>query len=321
MRLVTKQELATIGTDPIPTEPYHSQAFFDLERERVFRRAWICAGREEEVAEPGSYLVKDIEICGVSILIARGNDGVLRAFHNVCSHRGVKLVWDQNGAESRFACRFHGWKYGLDGELLHAPDEKNFFDLDYAACALTPASVDTCARFVFVHVDAVPPQTLLEYLGAMAPKLEDFPFAQWTSFCQFECEMDVNWKFVVDAFQETYHLGFTHSLSVADRSIAHANPFGHALAYEFHGPHRMMEIWGNTRHKPALAEGALVQQLATLPEEVVLRPKPGQKQARPSDWQMDVHVLFPNFMVDATAVFCLTQEAVPLAVDRTSVLY
>ena len=73
-----------LGTAPVPIEPYISQEYFNLERERIFRKVWLNVGREEEIPQPGDYLVKDLPVCGASILLVRGKDGRLRAFHNVC---------------------------------------------------------------------------------------------------------------------------------------------------------------------------------------------------------------------------------------------
>src|SRR6267143_872996 len=78
---------AGLRTDPVPTEPYRSPAYFELERERVFKRAWLCLGRIERLPKPGSYFVEQIEIAKTSVLVTHGTDGGVRAFHNVCSHR------------------------------------------------------------------------------------------------------------------------------------------------------------------------------------------------------------------------------------------
>ncbi|MGH7961130.1 MAG: aromatic ring-hydroxylating oxygenase subunit alpha [Candidatus Binatia bacterium] len=119
-----------LGTDPIPIEPYISPEYFALERERIFRRVWLNVGREEEIPQPGDYLVKDLAVCNTSLLIVRGKDGTVRAFHNMCSHRGNKLVWNGRGSCQAFACKFHGWTYNAKGQLTFVPDEDNFFALD-----------------------------------------------------------------------------------------------------------------------------------------------------------------------------------------------
>ena len=103
-----------LGTGPIPIEPYISRAYFEKEREQIFRKVWLNIGRIEQIPRPGDHFVTDLEVCKTSILVVRGKDGVIRAFHNMCSHRGNKLVWDNQGSCQAFTCQFHGWVYGLD---------------------------------------------------------------------------------------------------------------------------------------------------------------------------------------------------------------
>jgi len=87
---------AELGIGPSPIEPYVSQAYFEREREHIFRRAWLNVGREEEIPKVSDYVVKDLPVGNTSILVVRGKDGRIRAFHNVCAHRGNKLVWEQD---------------------------------------------------------------------------------------------------------------------------------------------------------------------------------------------------------------------------------
>ena len=117
MGTLTDAEIARIGTDPIPTEPYWSDEYFELERRNLFGRVWLHAGREVDIPEVGDFLVKEIVPCHASVLITRGSDRKLRAFHNVCSHRGSRVVFSQHGHAARFVCRYHGWGYNLHGEL------------------------------------------------------------------------------------------------------------------------------------------------------------------------------------------------------------
>ena len=97
-----------LGIEPVPTEPCISPAYFALERECVFRTVWLYVGREEEVARPGDYPVRRVDVCRASVLLVRGQDGVLRGFHNVCSHRGNTLAWETTGNCKNFSCKFHG---------------------------------------------------------------------------------------------------------------------------------------------------------------------------------------------------------------------
>src|SRR5947208_2001697 len=112
-----------LGTGPVPIEPCVSPEYFELERRMIFRRAWLNVGRVEEIPNPGDYFTKDIVAANASIIVVRGMDGVVRAFHNVCSHRGNKMAWDESGCGRSFTCSFHAWTYGLDGALKSVPDE------------------------------------------------------------------------------------------------------------------------------------------------------------------------------------------------------
>lgn len=124
-----------LGTGPIPIEPCVSQEYFELERERIYKKTWLNIGRVEQILNPGDYFVKDLPVCGTSVIVTRGKDGAVNALHNMCSHRGNKVVWDHAGTCQNFTCKFHGWSYGLDGSLKFVPDEKSFFALQKTSLA------------------------------------------------------------------------------------------------------------------------------------------------------------------------------------------
>ena len=160
-----------LGTGPLPIEPYISREYFEKERERIFRKTWLNIGRVEQIPNPGDYFVKDLAICNTSILVVRGKDRAIRAFHNMCSHRGNQLVWDAKGTCKVFTCKFHGWAYTLDGSLHHITDEQNFFGLKKEELGMTPVAVDTWEGFIFINVDPEPKETLHEYLGEIGTGL------------------------------------------------------------------------------------------------------------------------------------------------------
>ena len=131
-----------IGTGPVPVEPYISREYFEKERDRIFSKVWLNVGRIEQIPNAGDYFVKELAVCKTSIIIVRGKDGTVRAFHNMCTHRGNQLVWDSKGTCRAFTCRFHGWVYNTDGSLRHVTDEDNFFDMDKASMGMSPVSAD-----------------------------------------------------------------------------------------------------------------------------------------------------------------------------------
>src|SRR4029453_12769529 len=112
-----------LGTGLISYEDSISAEFFELEREAIFRRAWLNVGRIEQLPRNGSYYTKELAVAKTSLIVLRGTDGGVRAFHNFCRHRGNKLLWEETprhetrGTCRQFMCKYHGWRYGLDGQL------------------------------------------------------------------------------------------------------------------------------------------------------------------------------------------------------------
>jgi len=317
---VWHQQHPELGTEPVPIEPYISQSYFELERERVFRKTWLNVGRIEELPKPGSYLVKDLPICQTSILVVRGKDGRVRAFHNVCSHRSNKLVWSQGGSCQNFSCKFHGWSYNLEGQLTFVPDEENFFDLKKKALGLTSVSCDTWEGFIFINFDSQPQETLQEYLGEIGETLKGYPFAEYSAErYSWSTELHANWKLLKDAFQEAYHVAFLHKRSIPDSFTGKSNPFAHGLDYKLYKRHRQMSVWGNMEHKPTPVEG-----LAYRSGALIIRNDfsadhlpPGVNPTKDQGWALDLNVIFPNFFVDISEGSYFTYNMWPLAVDRT----
>src|SRR5262249_15626308 len=101
-----------LGIGPVPVGPCLDPHHFELEREKIFSRVWLNVGRQEEIPKPGDYVVKHLDVCNTSILVVRGKDGAIRAFHNVCRHRGNRLATGCAGNARAFVCGFHGWTYG-----------------------------------------------------------------------------------------------------------------------------------------------------------------------------------------------------------------
>src|SRR5262245_55763953 len=147
-----------LGTGLVCFEDSISPSFYQLEREAVFQRAWRNIGRIEQLPRDGSYFTKQIPGVGVSVLVARDQAGRVRAFHNVCRHRGNKLVWEgtprdeSSGSARQFVCKYHGWRYGLDGACSYVHQQDQFFDLRKNELALAPIHCDTWAGFIFVSL-------------------------------------------------------------------------------------------------------------------------------------------------------------------------
>jgi phenylpropionate dioxygenase-like ring-hydroxylating dioxygenase large terminal subunit len=197
-----------LGTGPIPKERYTSRAFAALEWERMWTRVWLCAGRASDAARPGDYFT--FEIGPESILVVRQADGSLAARYNVCMHRGNRLRESGRGHAERFACSFHGWQYGIDGELVQALDPHAFPQgLPPERLGLRPVRCETWGGFAFVCLDPrVEP--LREYLGVVPEHLAPYHFEEWSILNDVTLEVPCNWKTSVDAFNEAYHVAATH---------------------------------------------------------------------------------------------------------------
>jgi phenylpropionate dioxygenase-like ring-hydroxylating dioxygenase large terminal subunit len=191
----------------LPFTWYSSEEMLRRERALIFARSWQYAGRAEEVAEPGSFLATDAG--GVPILVTRDNEGVLRAFLNVCRHRGTVLT-EGCGRRATIQCHYHAWTYDLDGSLRTAPRsdrEESFSNEDWS---LLPASVGIWGPFLFVNPDpeAIP---LEEHLGELPQILaRDIDVDDLVFHSRVEFALSANWKIVAENFLECYHCPTAH---------------------------------------------------------------------------------------------------------------
>jgi phenylpropionate dioxygenase-like ring-hydroxylating dioxygenase large terminal subunit len=198
---------ATGSTLTLPFAWYSDEETLRRERARIFARSWQYGGRAEQVAEPGSFLATNAG--GVPLLVTRDTDGELRAFLNVCRHRGAVLT-EGCGTRETIQCHYHAWTYDLDGSLRAAPrsDREPGFERD--DLSLLPASVDTWGPFLFINPDpdAVP---LAEHLGNLPEILaRDLDLDGIVFHSRVEFGANANWKIVVENFLECYHCATAH---------------------------------------------------------------------------------------------------------------
>ncbi|MBO0865049.1 MAG: aromatic ring-hydroxylating dioxygenase subunit alpha [Mycobacterium sp.] len=201
-----------IGTPPqrptlVPSERYYSMAFAQLEVERMWPKVWQVACTVDHVAEPGDYFEYR---CGpYSVLIVRGDDGALRAFQNVCRHRGNSLCTGTGSALRELRCGYHGWTYDLSGALKQIPHRKGFGALRMSELPLHAVSVDTWERLVFVNLDvnALP---LTDFLEAVPHDIAWCGLGDFRCYATMTIEVDANWKTIADGYSETYHVQTLH---------------------------------------------------------------------------------------------------------------
>jgi glycine betaine catabolism A len=239
-----------LGTEQTTYEDVISPEFYELEREAVFRKAWLNVGRVDLLPRHGSYFTKELAVLGTSIVVVRDGDTV-RAFHNICRHRGNKLVWsdfpqeETGGTCRQFTCKYHGWRYNLDGSLNFVQQEGEFFDLDKAKYGLVPLHCEVWEGFVFVNASEKPEQSLRDFLGPMVLGLAGYPFDKLTDRWFYRTVINSNWKIFSDATQEFYHAPVLHAgQAPAAWSVPARNAGFEAPYYQIDGPHRLVTTGG-----------------------------------------------------------------------------
>jgi Phenylpropionate dioxygenase and related ring-hydroxylating dioxygenases, large terminal subunit len=225
----------------IPTARYVDPAFAMLEHDRLWSRVWQIAGREEEIPEPGDVL--EYEIGLVSILIVRASDGALHAMRNSCRHRGSKLVEGRAAAPGCLQCPYHGWRYALDGTLIEVVDPDDFGGALPDGLRLEPVRVDTFGGFVFVNLDA-DAEPLAEFLGPLPELLAPYRLDEMRIRLARTTVLPANWKAVIDAFNEGYHVQALHAQILPwtdDTSIAYEQFETHARYGRLPGARRALQ--------------------------------------------------------------------------------
>lgn len=194
------------GSDPIPAERYTSEEFARLERERMWPYVWQFAAREEELPEPGDYVV--FENAGRSFILSRQDDGSIVAFHNVCLHRGRKLRTEDGHADT-FTCPFHAFSWNKDASFNKMPCAWDFPHLDKTQMDLPQAEVGRWAGYVFIREEAGGP-SLEEFLAPLPEHFKRWRHEECATVMHVAKEVPANWKVTMEAFMEAWHTIVTH---------------------------------------------------------------------------------------------------------------
>jgi phenylpropionate dioxygenase-like ring-hydroxylating dioxygenase large terminal subunit len=278
-RMINKQwseKYPDVGTGPVSTEPCISPEYFERERELIFRRHWINMGRVDEIPAPGDYFVREFEVCNVSILVVRGNDDKVRAFHNVCPHRGNTLVMNERGkCPGRFGCNFHSWAFTPEGKLAFVPDE-----------------------------------TLREFLGGVATQLDGAPFSEMKLLKTYKIEEQANWKTGLDAQNELYHLPFQHRYTIGDAFMLKDNKYCRFSNVNLYNYHSVWSCEYNPGHKQLPTEEVLNRMDGAL-HNVRISQRIGD-----FDWYLIFPNMALLLFTGVSGDFFMTYNFWPIAVDR-----
>lgn len=301
-----------LGTGPVSYDDSIDPTHYEAERDAIFRKTWLNVGRIEQLPRVGSYFTKELDAARTAVVVVKDREGEVRAFHNMCRHRGNKLVWNDYPTEEtegtcrQFTCKYHGWRYDLDGALNFVQQESEFFDLDKDDFGLVPVRAEVWEGFIFVNLDATDSTPVREYLGRLGAGLEGYPFGEMTQVYKYRAEVGSNWKLFIDAFAEFYHAPILHAKqAVADESRKLVGYGFEALAYDIDGPHGMVSSWGGMSPPKDLGMVKPIERKLhsglfgpwDRPDIGLENLPPGLNPAGHKAWGLDTFVFFPNFML------------------------
>lgn len=193
-----------------PAAFYSDPAVFALERDALFHRGWLFAGRADQVQKPGAY--RAVDTAAGPVLLIRDRAGTLRAFANMCRHR-ASLLAEGSGACRRIVCPYHGWSYHLDGRLAGAPDMADADAFSAADNGLIPFHLEDWGGFLFVNATTSPP-SLTEMLGDCPSRMASHRPESLRHVWSITLDCACNWKLILENAMETYHTGLVHRDSV-----------------------------------------------------------------------------------------------------------
>ena len=287
------------GRNRVELAPRLTPEYFEKERERVFRKGWLVAASTTDLQEKGSYYVTDIPPLKASLLVVRGEDDRIRAFHNVCRHRGDKLVQTPRGCTKAFTCAFHAWTYSNSGKLLNITDASQFPGVNKEDYGLVPVHCDVWEDLVFVCLDKEPQETLRQWLG------EEI-YAGYTNFSRGRVKiadhrlvLKTNWNLATNAFCEGYHNLYIHKNTVPDYQGSPSNPQRHRPYLEIGRHFGRYSTHGNRAHKMTPTEAILYKRSRPMfpwfPPVPDMNEYPsGINPSRFDEWGFDIVHMFPN---------------------------
>ena len=203
-----KYDETAVRSHSINTQCYVDPKFLQIEREQIFHRSWQFLCHEEKLRDPGSYVTLSIE--GQSIVGVRNREGELKAYYNVCKHRGHELLSGE-GQTKGITCPYHAWTYDLDGALVNAPRSEHLENFNQKEICLEPVQIEIFCHLVFVNLDSEASSLTMQSgdlateIMQYAPDLADLTFSTRLTY-----RIKANWKAVVDNFLECYHCPVAH---------------------------------------------------------------------------------------------------------------
>ena len=278
---------------------YTAPEVFTAESERIFRRSWLCAGREEEIARPGEYFL--VSAAGESVIVVRDDRGAPHAFFNVCRHRGTRLREDERGKLARsIQCPYHAWTYGLDGRLIGAPDMDGIEGFDRADYPLHRAALDAWGGFLFVNL-ADEPAPFEEAFAPLLDRFDRFNLPRLRAWRRIEYDVKANWKLLFQNYSECLHCPVIHP------QLSRLTPFrtgqNDLVEGPFLGGYMILAEKGGGM---TMSGRSCARPVGELPEEEFER--------------VYYYSIFPNLLLSLHPDYVMAHRLWPEAPDRTRVV-
>ena len=284
----------------LPPRAYLSEEFYELELEHLFRRDWICVGREEEVAQTGDYFT--IELAGEPLLVVRGTDNRLRALSNVCRHRYMQVVMGQGNA-ARLSCPYHGWTYRLDGKLMGATGMAESRILDKENCRLPEFRLETWLGFIFVNLDN-DAEALAPRLQELGDRLAPYHIDGMRISSMYDEIWEGNWKLTMENNAEAHHHRTLHPDTLQPWMPGDDSHCGEDE-----------RDWSLLR-TPLMMD--LVRAEAPMYADLMER---WSADIKPQDREETLtYVIYPSSTIDASPGIVFWKRILPLSIDRTRVM-
>ena len=284
----------------LPPQAYLSEEFYELELEYLFRRDWICVGREEEAENPGDYFT--IEMAGEPLIVVRGTDNKLRALSNVCRHRYMQVIMGQGNA-ARLSCPYHGWTYQLDGRLMGATNMTESRILDKDNCRLPEFKLETWLGFIFVNFDPRA-EPLTPRFRELGERLAPYHIDKMRISSMYDEIWEGNWKLTMENNAEAHHHRTLHPETLQPWMPGDDSHCGEDE-----------QDWGLLR-TPLMMD--LVRAEAPIYAELMGR---WSADIKPQDREETLtYILYPSSTIDASPGIVFWKRILPLGINRTRVM-
>jgi glycine betaine catabolism A len=294
---VKPRDVMPEGARTLPARYYTDAALLKAELDGLFGTMWFYAGRSEEAGAAGQYFIRELN--GYNIVVTRNGAGEIRAFHNVCRHRGTRLCTEPAGQfAGSIQCPYHAWTYDLDGRLIGAPHMSEVPHFRRADHPLLPVHASEWDGHVFLNLAPSPPATLGGQLGPLAAKFRNWNMADLRRGHRIVYDVKANWKLIIQNYNECLHCPNLHPA---------LNKLSHYLSGE-NEPLRATYMGGVMDLQPGVATLSMD---GTCPRGILPGLSPAESR------RVYYYCIFPNMMLSLHPDYMLTHTLWPIAPDRT----